>query len=393
MSSSPSPSSSASCLIGWMMLLLFVENVNPVCSFSRIHRIKTTTTTASDRVSDIKSLIFQSSSSSSSSSSLMMTVTSSSAAGTTTSQTINHTTNADDSNSHNEGWNSMTVTELKEELRQRKLKVSGKKQDLIDRLVQEQQQQQQGVETPTASSTINPMERRKQQRQQKIPLSMPSVNTIKVETFISDNDDNDDDDTGDGTILDSAADILLVEEERPQQQSPLELLIEDLYKQYPPLRFVPNKYIGLSDEKKEEELVVPVPVEEDTNTPIESIDETSSLSPLSSFLTTQVVTGLGDNDFRQTYHPMLRRQQQQQQQHDDDDIVTNNHQDKDRGTSALSGDMDLIFVGTASCSPSVTRGVSCTALRVNLAGSDAVQRRTTGTWLFDCGECTQVSAD
>lgn len=47
-------------------------------------------------------------------------------------------------------------------------------------------------------------------------------------------------------------------------------------------------------------------------------------------------------------------------------------------------DMDVCFVGTASCTPSVTRGVSCTAVRLNW-------RTQPGTWLFDVGEGTQVS--
>jgi hypothetical protein len=95
------------------------------------------------------------------------------------------------------------------------------------------------------------------------------------------------------------------------------------------------------------------------------------------------------NDVRQLYHPMLQACRQE----------------------ANSSDMDIVFVGTASCTPGTTRGVSCTALRLNW------KRRTTvgmlseqvngglskpsvpqapqsfqgGTWLFDVGECTQVS--
>jgi hypothetical protein len=85
--------------------------------------------------------------------------------------------------------------------------------------------------------------------------------------------------------------------------------------------------------------------------------------------------GLADDDIRQNYHPIMR-------------------------PNRLS-DFDLVTIGTASCSPGITRGVSCTALRLNwqrryipsTAGTSRMQPTTFqgGTWMFDVGECTQVS--
>lgn len=83
-----------------------------------------------------------------------------------------------------------------------------------------------------------------------------------------------------------------------------------------------------------------------------------------------------DTDIRQLYHPMLQASQN-------------------------SSDMDIVFIGTASCTPGTTRGVSCTALRLNWnrrtaffdADTGRVERQNAfqgGTWLFDVGECTQV---
>ena len=109
--------------------------------------------------------------------------------------------------------------------------------------------------------------------------------------------------------------------------SPKEILFEQLYERYPPLRLVD---ITASDDEVE---------------------------------------------MRQVYHPMLR--------------------------NATASDMDIVFIGTASCTPGSTRGVSCTALRLNwrrrcLPTSNKTGRApeyssfTGGTWLFDVGECTQV---
>ena len=66
-----------------------------------------------------------------------------------------------------------------------------------------------------------------------------------------------------------------------------------------------------------------------------------------------------------------------------------------------TSDFDISFIGTASCVPSITRGSSCTALRLNWRrGNDGRDHNPnninsdfkSGTWLFDCGECTQVSS-
>ena len=155
-------------------------------------------------------------------------------------------------------------------------------------------------------------------------------------------------------------------------------------------------------------------------------------------------TTMGELDVRQRYHPMLQAGNQvaltetepggggvvgndgdnEGDNHNDNDPSANPRNQKKGYKPALSGDMDLIFVGTASCTPSITRGVSCTALRLHsLASATSVSNKkktqnfaaaaannnnnnnkktkqhfdvaqnsqsNLGTWLFDCGESTQV---
>lgn len=136
--------------------------------------------------------------------------------------------------------------------------------------------------------------------------------------------------------------------------SPKDIIFEKVLKRYPPLRLLHESL-------------------EDENRVNDALSAHMHPSSYRSF------TGLGEMDVRQKYHPML--------------------------ASVTSSDLDLVTVGTASCVPGITRGVSCTALRLqwrrnNVNKMDAKGISTSnntpstgGIWIFDCGESTQVRTD
>ena len=146
-------------------------------------------------------------------------------------------------------------------------------------------------------------------------------------------------------------------------------------------------------------------------------------------------------DVRQIYHPVMRQlaltygnNSSSIFSETDDTDLNNNNDDDDESpvtTSSMTNnivqsDMDIVCIGTASCTPGITRGVSCTAIRCNWnrrstspgisttttitgtvttsttecnnhqndASPSTAEATTTtsqsGTWIFDVGECTQV---
>lgn len=138
--------------------------------------------------------------------------------------------------------------------------------------------------------------------------------------------------------------------EAPAHISPKDIIFEKVLRRYPPLR---NLQAAIETQKEE-------------------IDD-NALSAHMHPNFYRSFTGLGDMDVRQKYHPMLE--------------------------NMTSSDLDLITIGTASCVPGVTRGVSCTALRLQWRRNTGNTRDsrgpsngpvTGGIWIFDCGESTQV---
>lgn len=128
--------------------------------------------------------------------------------------------------------------------------------------------------------------------------------------------------------------------------SPKDIIFEKVYNRYPPLRHLQP-----------------------------TLDEQSLQNEENSFLThmhpslSKSFTALGENDVRQKYHPIMQ--------------------------GMTSSDLDIVTVGTASCVPGITRGVSCTALRLQWrrraeGGKHNNEQVTAGIWIFDCGESTQL---
>ncbi|VEU40260.1 unnamed protein product [Pseudo-nitzschia multistriata] len=287
---------------------------------------------------------------------------------------------------------SMKVVDLKELIKDSGLNERGlfsrlkRKQDLVDFLVQAGSREQQ---TTTAAAkeksqiiSDQPKEQQTQPKTRRKPLGMPSKKSgARQDAATTTTTANKQQDTGTASH-NAVAD----EESLPLPKSPLQVIYDRVHEQYPPLKYL----------------------SEGNN------------------------TLLGEQDIRQKYHPMLqhaakaitsKRDKNNKDQNDDQDGKSDDGEsetDDDTYTKpALSGDMDLIFVGTASCTPSITRGVSCTALRLHSLAKQQTQsanvrvdarkpskgntkqsgknfdvaqnsQSNLGTWLFDCGESTQL---
>lgn len=156
----------------------------------------------------------------------------------------------------------------------------------------------------------------------------------------------------------------------PQLTKPRDIIFEHVFNRYPPLRDLQSLIQSREDSE----------TSTDTTVPINQFQSILTHNPQ----VMKSLSGLGEMDVRQKYHPMLK--------------------------DMTSSDLDIVTVGTASCVPGVTRGVSCTALRLQWRrntnnkregnssnssqdgsnGGSSGGASTGGIWIFDCGESTQV---
>ena len=282
-------------------------------------------------------------------------------------------------------FESLTVKELKELVKEgpqpvqrgllSKLK---RKQDLIDYLEQQQLQKEQqfngASRTPATISTLEDEDEdedkdedatsksKSNSKANRMPLKMPSLDAETVDSLDNTNE----------------------QQEQPSSKqngnlSRKDKIFEKVFERYPPIR---EEYEATLQAEAEAALAAAAAVQERDD---DDDDQDEALP----------------NDIRQRHHPIFQS----------------------IPSHLTSCDMDIVFVGTASCTPGTTRGVSCTALRLNWkrrpsfqeppgqvngqtvngdattsnrnSGSDTIHSPNSstfqgGTWLFDVGECTQL---
>eukprot|EP00551_Chaetoceros_affinis_P007625 CAMPEP_0203664702 /NCGR_PEP_ID=MMETSP0090-20130426/2068_1 /ASSEMBLY_ACC=CAM_ASM_001088 /TAXON_ID=426623 /ORGANISM="Chaetoceros affinis, Strain CCMP159" /LENGTH=683 /DNA_ID=CAMNT_0050528037 /DNA_START=630 /DNA_END=2681 /DNA_ORIENTATION=- len=172
--------------------------------------------------------------------------------------------------------------------------------------------------------------------------------------------------------------------------SPRDMIFEHVMKRYPPIREL-NTFAQTEKSAEESQNQEPSssPSQEKLQQQQSQFRSILSYNPH----IFKTYTGLGEMDVRQQHHPIMEQ--------------------------LTSSDLDIVTVGTASCVPGVTRGVSCTALRLQWKrrGQDQAQAQgqgpngqgqkmgkgqaqgqnaynsgpnTGGIWIFDCGESTQL---
>ena len=265
------------------------------------------------------------------------------------------------------------------------------KKDLLKFLAFQQQQQQRSATSINGSTGKRQQQQQKAQSKKRI-RTMPSYQSNYGINGV-DNEEDDEFSTLPSGPYEKASDVPIngivntTTVEKTVKKSKKDILTEFVLERYPPLR--------------------------PTSTDVAPADAKIKFD------------GVDMEDIRAQYHPMLT------------------HLNK------TSSDLELVLVGTASCCPSATRGVSCTAVRLNwrrntghgkmkhlrylasrqhkgdgeegakeevydtdvfvnsqqaypqqqqqgpsqhqdASGSSSDGTFEAGTWLFDCGECTQV---